>query len=273
MPELPEVETVVRELQVKINGKTIADINILWHKTVTGDHCEFLKAVKGHKVTTVSRRGKYICLNLDSGDCITVHLRMTGKMVFEPTDKDKNHIRTLFYFTDGTTLYFVDCRKFGRIKRWVQSERLLPKLGPEPLLAQHVLSALHKLTSRRAIKTLLLDQTVLAGVGNIYADEALFLAGIHPETPAYKVPETGIKKLSQLIPFILDQAIKNRGTTISDYRSPDQSKGGNQFYLKVYSRENEPCLTCGTKIKRIRINNRSSHLCPKCQRKTVVVSG
>lgn len=269
MPELPEVETVVRELQPAISGKTFTGVDIVWHKTVTGEPGVFLEAVKGRTIDTVSRRGKYICFNLDSGECVTVHLRMTGKLVFKPGEKDKNHIRTVFYFSGGTALYFVDSRKFGRIKRWPQRGKLLPNLGPEPLDRENVWTVLANITSTRAIKTVLLDQTVLAGIGNIYADEALFLAGIHPETPASKVPKTRIKKLSGCIPDILEQAIINKGTTISDYRNADQSRGSNQFYLKIYGREKKACLSCGTGIKRMVINGRSSYFCPKCQRKRV----
>jgi formamidopyrimidine-DNA glycosylase len=270
MPELPEVETVVRELQPKISGKTLHRILIKWHKTVSGDNNEFQEAIEGRIITNVSRRGKYICLNLDSHDCVTIHLRMTGKLVFAPGEKEDKHIRSQFYFTDGTILYFIDSRKFGRIKLWRHREPFLPQLGPEPLNKENVSAALLGLNSLRAIKTVLLDQTILAGIGNIYADEALFMAGIHPLTPAGKLPKTRIKALSLHIPQILNQAIENKGTTISDYRNTDQSRGENQHYLNIYGRENKPCQVCDTTIKRITINNRSAHFCPKCQRKRIL---
>ncbi|MCP5052103.1 MAG: DNA-formamidopyrimidine glycosylase [bacterium] len=267
MPELPEVETIVRELKPVITGKTVAAVSILWQPTVEGDLTHFSQVLTGNKITRIQRRGKYLCFFLSNGPCMTIHLRMTGKLVFEPDNRDQNYIRVAFGFADGSGLYFVDIRKFGRIKLWSPSEPLLPRLGPEPLEEKTVLEALRGRESKRAIKTFLLDQGVLAGVGNIYADEALFLAGIHPLTPAFRVSQPKMKKLSRHIPVILKKAIENNGTTISDYRRTDKMEGRNQFFLKVYGRAGQPCPTCGRTIKRIGVNNRSSHFCPRCQRK------
>jgi len=266
MPELPEVETIVRELQPVITHKIVKEISISWPRTVEDSHCEFCDAMKGHAITAVTRRGKYICLHLDSGDIVTVHLRMTGKLLFQLPQKDEAHLRVTFGFADGTELYFVDTRKFGQIKRWPKGKPFLPQLGPEPLDSKNVAAVLNKTQSRRAIKTLLLDQHVLAGIGNIYADEALFLSKIHPATPACNVSKPKRRLLAQNIPEILKAAIQNRGTTISDYRKTDSSSGQNQFYLNVYGREKGECRTCKTTIKRIVLNNRSSYFCPRCQR-------
>lgn len=272
MPELPEVETIVRELKPIITGKTVQGISIMWERTVDANHDEFLEKLKGHSITSVNRRGKYICMHLETGDVVTIHLRMTGKLLFELTEKDKTHLRVTFTFSDQSNLYFVDIRKFGRIKLWQKCKPLLPQLGPEPLDEKTIHAVLTDTRSRRAIKTLLLDQHVLVGIGNIYADEALFLAGIHPATPAYRVHRAGLRKLSKRIPEILGKAIKNKGTTISDYRKTDSSSGQNQYFLNVYGRENKKCRSCETSIVRITLNNRSSYFCPDCQRPTEPIS-
>jgi len=265
MPELPEVETIARELRPLITGKTVCKVTLVWPRTVEGDQKEFHAGLMNKKIIRIDRRGKYLCFYLEDELRLTIHLRMTGKLVFAPEEKDKKYIRVVFRFTDGTTLYFVDVRKFGRMKLWSQAELLLPHLGPDALDEKTVFRALVNQKSRRAIKTLLLDQEVLAGVGNIYADEALFMAGIHPLTPAHKVSKQQLRKLSRHLPEILKTAIENNGTTISDYRRTDRLKGEHQFFLNVYGRTGEPCNKCKTPVVRIRINNRSSHFCPKCQ--------
>jgi formamidopyrimidine-DNA glycosylase len=248
-----------------ITGKTFQHVTILSPRSVEYDPDHFSELLKNKTIKQIGRKGKYICLYFDDEQCLTIHLRMTGKLVFEPTEKDKNYIRVIFEFTDGFFLYFVDTRKFGRIKFWPKNEILLPRLGPDPMEENTIFLVLSKLKSRRAIKSVLLDQEVLAGVGNIYADEALFKSGIHPLTPAYLVSKIDLKKLSRYLPEILKMAIKNNGTSFSNFRRTGQLKGENQFALNVYGRTGQPCRQCETPIKRIRINNRSSHFCPKCQ--------
>lgn len=265
MPELPEVETIVRELKPVLLGKTIESISTPWPRTVGGDEKSFSQALVNRKISRVERRGKYICIFFNNEKTLTIHLRMTGKCLFTTTEKEKKHIRVIFTFDESTKLYFVDVRKFGRMQLWSPDEELLPKLGPEPLDPKTVYNVLTGLTSTRAIKTVLLDQTVLAGVGNIYADEALFRARIHPQCRADKVAKRKLKSLSRLIPEILIASILNKGTTISDYRTTQRSKGSNQFFLKVYGRNGEPCKKCSQTIRRISINGRSSHFCPRCQ--------
>ncbi len=265
MPELPEVETIVRELWPILCGKTIEKIQVLWPRTVYNDEKGFTEALTNNPIVNVERRGKYICLLLEKGETLTIHLRMTGKLVFQTAEKDLKHTRVILQFTDGAILYFIDTRKFGRMQLWPATQPLLTGLGKEPLEEKTVFQALSVLKSRRAIKTILLDQRVLAGVGNIYADEALFRAGIHPLTPAHKVSKPKLKKLSHHIPEILLAAIENKGTTISDYRRTDRQAGNNQSFLKVYGRHHQPCFTCQTPIVRLTINARGSHFCPKCQ--------
>lgn len=265
MPELPEVETIARELRPLIVGKTFRKITLPWPRTVEDGQKEFQAALIDKKITRIDRRGKYLCFYLEDELRLTIHLRMTGKLVFEPEEKDKKHIRVVFEFSDRSVLYFVDIRKFGRMKLWPKTEPLLPHLGPDALEENTVFRALVNRESRRPIKTLLLDQEVLAGVGNIYADEALFMAGIHPLTPALRVSKQRLRKLSRHLPEILKKAIENNGTTISDYRRTGRLKGEHQFFLNVYGRTGEPCNKCKTPVVRICINNRGSHFCPECQ--------
>jgi len=264
MPELPEVETIVNELRPLVEGKTLQSIKIYETRSIEGSRKTFTTALKNKKITRVFRRGKYICFCLENGSHLTIHLRMTGKLLQKPAETDKKYLRAAFVFSEKFYLYFVDVRIFGKIKLWPVGD-LLPMLGPEPLNSQTVFRVLTSLQTTRFIKTVLLDQHVLAGIGNIYADEALFLAGIHPQAQLSQIGETAIRRLSRAIPRILKQAIKNKGTTLSDYQTPDSGIGNHQNSLKVYGREGEPCYTCGTVITRIKINGRSSHFCPQCQ--------
>lgn len=266
MPELPEVETIVRQLCRQIKGKTIATVRVQWLRSVEGSKKEFSRRVRGMTIAAVSRRGKYIGLEGDDGTFFTVHLRMTGKLVGELSAADRKHLRLQFTFTDGTKLHFVDARKFGRLRLWPCRGQACPGLGPEPLRAAAVLAALRRLRTRRPIKSALLDQAVLAGIGNIYADEALFAAGIHPLAPAAFLSDAQRRRLASAIPGILKKAIGRRGTTLRNYRSVDNRSGENQEHLFVYGRYQSPCLVCGAKIDRIRISGRSSHYCPSCQK-------
>ena len=268
MPELPEVETIVRQLCRAIKGKTLASVRVLWPRTIEGRQAEFCRRLRGMTIAAVSRRGKYIGVEGGDGTFFTVHLRMTGKLVVGISAADRRHLRVQFRFTDGTGLHFVDARKFGRMRLWPCRGESCPGLGPEPLCQAAVLAALRRLKTRRPVKSVLLDQSVLAGIGNIYADEALFAAGIHPLTPAAALSLEQQKRLARAVPRILKVAINRRGTTIRDYRSVDDRSGENQEHLFAYGRYQAPCLVCRTPIERIRINGRSSHFCPRCQKKT-----
>ena len=269
MPELPEVETIVRELRRHIAGKTIAAVRLLWPRSVEGDPREFRRRLRGMTVTAVFRRGKYIGVEGADGTFFTIHLRMTGKLVLELAAADRKHLRVQFTFRDGSALYFVDTRKFGRLRLWPCRGQSCPGLGPEPLRQSTVLAVLRALRTSRAIKTVLLDQTILAGIGNIYADEALFAAGIHPLTPAAALNLGQQKLLARSVPRVLRLAIGRRGTTLRDYRTMDDRSGENQEHLFVYGRVGLACFSCGTPIEKIRISGRSSHFCPRCQKKKV----
>jgi len=272
MPELPEVETIVRELRRHIVGKTIAAVRLLWPRSVEGLKSEFRRRLRGMTVAAVSRRGKYIGLEGEDGTYFTIHLRMTGKLVQEMAAQDRKHLRVQFNFLDGTALHFVDARKFGRLRLWSCRGQSCPGLGPEPLRQATVLAALRRLQTSRPIKTVLLDQSVLAGIGNIYADEALFAADIHPLTPIAALNDGQQKRLAHSLPLVLRLAIGRRGTTLRDYRTVEDRSGENQEHLFVYGRPGLPCLICGTSVEKIRVAGRSSHFCPRCQKNTTVTS-
>lgn len=265
MPELPEVETIVGELRSRLTGDSMRSIEPEWHRSLCGDPREVNHRIRGRRIGGLYRRGKYICVDLE-GPRLTIHLRMSGRLVFNPSRAEERHIRARLHFRKSPGLALIDPRKFGRIRLWNEDEPLLPGLGPDPLDAETVADVLAGVTSRRAIKTVLLDQKVLAGIGNIYADEALFNAGIHPLTPAGELDENQRARLSAAVPLILKEAIRRRGTTLSDFRDPDNRSGGFQHQLKVYQCTGRPCSVCGAFISRIVVGQRGTHYCPRCQK-------
>jgi formamidopyrimidine-DNA glycosylase len=271
MPELPEVETVVRGLEPRLTGRMIARVRVHWPRTVAisggGDGKGFAPALSGRRVRRVFRRGKYVCLHLDDDSVLTIHLGMSGQLGFAIEPGRRRHLRLEMEFDDGTGLFFVDPRKFGRAKLWAAGEPLLPGLGIEPLEEKAVARTLRAAASRRAIKTYLLDQSALAGVGNIYADESLFLARIHPLTPAASLTPAQCRRLGTAVAGVLRSAIANQGTTLRDYRTAGGEPGANQENLRVYGRTGRPCPACRRSVVRLVINGRSSHFCPRCQRK------
>ena len=267
MPELPEVQSVVAGLEPVVRGKIIEDIVVSWPRSLDGELSEVKQSLLGRAIERVKRRGKYIVFEFSGSPAyiLTIHLRMTGKLLFQLDEKNAPYERVTFQFQDGSRLFFVDIRKFGRVKLWRPDQPLLPCLGPDPLDEGIVLDVLRRLKTARPIKTVLLDQRILAGLGNIYADEALFSAGVHPLTPANQIPESNRGLLAKTIPGLLHEAIRHRGTTLSDYATPDNREGEHQLHLLVYGREGEVCKQCGSTIRRICVNNRSAHFCPACQ--------
>lgn len=247
-----------------ILGRTIRSVQVLWERSVaTPDPLEFQTRLVGQTVLGVERRGKFIVIAL-STDELLIHLRMSGDLRVEPqTMKRLPHDRLEFCFSDGMKLAFNDTRKFGRA--WLVKERdeVIHTLGPEPfdpaLTGQALYQRFHG--SRRAIKTILLDQSVIAGVGNIYSDEALFLAGVHPSRPACDVTKEQADALLAGIRAVMEEGIRRNGASIDwVYRGGDF-----QNYFKVYQRTGDPCRVCGTPIVRRVIGQRSSHFCPHCQ--------
>ncbi|MFN8411118.1 MAG: DNA-formamidopyrimidine glycosylase [Anaerolineales bacterium] len=265
MPELPEVETIARGLSPHLIGKTISSAEVLWTRTLaTPSVRQFKEQVKGLKVTGVSRRAKYLILQLENYNLL-VHLRMSGDLILrEGKIKPEKHDRLILTFTQGKQyLAFNDTRKFGRVWFTDDSESVLGKLGPEPLekgfTAEWLYQALQG--KKRQLKPLLLDQTFLAGLGNIYTDESLNIAKLHPLTLAYQVKPKQAAALHQAIRDVLKEGIRRNGASIDwVYRG-----GGYQNYFRVYDREGQPCLTCGTIIKKMTVGQRGTHICPKCQ--------
>jgi formamidopyrimidine-DNA glycosylase len=273
MPELPEVETVARELRPLLTGRELAGGRVLWPRTLAEpDPAVFSARLAGQRFVDVGRRGKYLVCTLDSGDKLIIHLRMTGRLAVVPPDSPTlggPHVRAILPLVGGDCLIFTDSRKFGRIWLVDDPARVVGKLGPEPLAGDFTAEALAaRLRSRRtAMKALLLDQTVVAGLGNIYADEALFVAGIHPLRPAASLTDEEISRLHAAIRQVLTESIGALGTTLRDYRPPYSPQGAYQNQLRVYQQADRPCQRCGAPIRRIRVAQRSTHFCPHCQPK------
>jgi formamidopyrimidine-DNA glycosylase len=271
MPELPEVETFATDLRPQLVGRRITAAHILWSRTLAEpDVPELTARLAGQKIDRVGRRGKFLVLALESGDSLLVHLRMTGRLQIVPDESPElagPHVRAWFELDDGRVLNFTDPRKFGRIWLTEDLTRVVGKLGPEPLAWDFSAEILAERLGRRrgAIKALLLNQEIVAGLGNIYADEALFLAGIHPLRSGASLTSGEIERLHAAIRQVLGEAIGERGTTLRDYRPPYGQIGAYQNELRVYQKTGQPCPRCGTPIQRIRVTQRSTHYCPHCQ--------
>jgi formamidopyrimidine-DNA glycosylase len=272
MPELPEVETIRRDLLPAVRGRVIAEVAISPNapKLVQLMHPdEFCRLLAGRRVEDISRRGKYLIFNLDRGLLWVVHLRMTGRLQHRQDGCPEHpHLRATFRLDDGTWLCFADLRKFGMM--WLVDDWTLvhPNLGPEPLEDAFDHAAFHTVLKRRGapIKSVLLDQEVVAGIGNIYADEALFTARISPKKPANSLSRPAVDRLHAAIREVLHTALGDRGSSFRDYVDGAGLKGGHQLKVKVFRRTGEPCYACGAEIRRIKLGGRSTHFCPKCQR-------
>lgn len=277
MPELPEVETSLRDLEPHLHARTVVAAQVTWPRTVGAPGLdEFLTRVIGQRFVGFARRGKYMIFSMDGGDALIVHLRMTGRLSVEAADAaaDK-HTHVVLTLDDGRRLHFRDPRKFGRIWLVADAESVVGKLGPEVWDRDFSVTALRKqLEGRKApIKALLLDQTIAAGIGNIYADEVLFAARIHPARPAGSLTPSEVKRLHSAIRYLLARAIEQGGSSLggasTNYRRPvgdEGSPGGFQAQHQVFRRTGQPCPRCGTPIARIVVAQRSTHFCPHCQR-------
>lgn len=266
MPELPEVETIVRGLRPVLVGKTFQYARVMWARSLATPSLEqFTAKIIGQSIRSVERRGKFIVILLDR-DCLLVHLRMSGDLRFEAEPKpDLPHDRIIFVFEDKSQLAFNDTRKFGRVWLVADPTQVTGQLGPEPLDNSLTVQEFHIQLSHhhRKLKPLLLDQAFLAGLGNIYTDEALFLAGLHPELPADALNQPRAGKLLDAIRTVLEEGIRHNGASIDwVYRG-----GGFQNHFKVYQRTGQPCQVCDTEIERIVLGQRGTHFCPVCQAK------
>jgi formamidopyrimidine-DNA glycosylase len=269
MPELPEVETVVRLLRPKVIGKKILDIKNEWPRHLSSVDLEELRdRVVGTRISELNRRGKYILFTLDSADSMIIHLKMTGQLLLERTSSAiQDHVHTVFIFSDGEELRFRDVRKFGRIYLTQDASSILGELGPEPLSGSFSPGLLYEMLHgrRRVLKPLLLDQRFIAGIGNIYADESLFQAKLAPNRISNTLSRSESDRLFSSIQETLTLAIDHGGATISDYRQPDGSEGQMQKSFSVYGRTGEPCVRCAGIVVRVVLGGRSTFFCRSCQ--------
>jgi formamidopyrimidine-DNA glycosylase len=274
MPELPEAETIVRDLQRRVTGATLTGARVVWPDILAPGLTprKLQLAVRGRTIQHVGRRGKNIVLELAGDVRVMINLGMTGRVVssLAPAAAGLRHIAVRFPLLDGGELLYDDARRFGRIdvlaaRDW---ERRTAELGVEPLSDAFTPEHLHRLTrgSITPLRNWLLDQRRVAGMGNIYANEALFRARVRPTRRARNLTRREADALRNAIRDVLAEAIAARGTTISDYRDGEGETGGFDVLLRVYGREGEPCLNCGTPIKRIVVTNRSAFYCPHCQK-------
>jgi formamidopyrimidine-DNA glycosylase len=273
MPELPEVETVVNNLRQPLMGRTIQTV---WTDSPgmfkLNSPESFAERIIGQRVQKLRRRAKYIVIELDH-DLLVVHLKMTGRLYVVPREFDDTtdrwvHVR--LGLDDGNELRFSDARRFGRVYLTPDFDAIskgAASLGPEPLEDDFTLDVFKERLQGRSkiIKALLLDQSFVAGVGNIYADEALIRAGIHPMRSAETLTEDEIGRLYEAVRAALADGISHEGASVNWYRKPDGERGEAQRYLYAYGREGEPCRTCGTPIQKTRVAQRGTHFCPDCQ--------
>jgi len=274
LPELPEVETISRDLRGRIVGHTIERAEVFWEREIGYPSApEFLEFIRDRRIEDTGRRAKYVVIRLSDNAALLVHLKMTGQLLYVPSSEAPNpYTRVLLHLDRGKQLRFVDVRKFGRMYL-VEADRLqdfpkIAELGPEPLEEAFTPRAFKTLLRRRKgrIKPLLMDQGFLAGMGNIYVDEALFRSGIHPLRPSHTLKPRDIARLHEAIILVLQESIANRGSSIDDYRDPAGQKGYHHVYLRVYGRGGEPCVLCGAPIVKTVVGGRGTHFCPRCQR-------
>jgi formamidopyrimidine-DNA glycosylase len=289
MPELPEVEIVRYGLNVLLPGRTVEKVEFNWRKSFPNADTDVNNFLIGAKVEEVTRRAKALILKLSSQNSLVTHLKMTGQLVFvdkkslrfgagHPSDSligklpDKS-THVIITFKDGSKLFFNDQRKFGWMRLLPNAELpqidFFKKLGPEPLNKDFTWKDLKARLNHRPntkIKSALLDQSVIAGIGNIYSDESLWSAKIHPATQICNLPDTKIKKLYQAMVSVLMLAIEKGGSTDKNYVDAEGRRGSYLLFANVFRREGQVCSRCGTLIIKIRLAGRGTHLCPKCQR-------
>ncbi len=289
MPELPEVETIRRDLEKKIAGQKIKDIEILATKSVHNKSAEFLKVLVGNNFSHIERRGKLLMFALDKTGkfgFLLIHLKMTGQLIYRhkkqllagghsqsamDTNVPNKFTRVIFTFSDGSQLFFNDMRRFGYLKLVSTEEKekiVKNNFGIEPLTPDYTFEAFEKLFKKRQtnVKALILNQKLISGIGNIYADEACFDAGILPFRKASTLTKAELEKLYHKIAHVLKLAIKNRGTTFNNYVDSDGRTGSHVNFLNVYGRDGEKCKHCKSIILKVKHAGRGTHYCSKCQK-------
>jgi formamidopyrimidine-DNA glycosylase len=269
MPELPEVETIRRGLENALVGQAIEAVDVRWPGTIDSPAVDaFTAKLLGRRIVGVGRRGKYLILELTGGWYLLIHLRMTGQLLLcgEMPAKNK-HIHVIFYLDDGRLLCFRNVRKFGRMYLVSDPAQVVGDLGPEPLGEEldEATFAARLREHRGMLKPLLLNQHFLAGLGNIYVDEALFASRLGPRRKANTLTEAEISDLYRAIRQVLRQGIRNRGTTLDDFCDLEGQSGFNQNCLAVFSRQESPCPRCGAEIEKTVVSGRGTYYCPECQ--------
>lgn len=265
MPELPEVETVVRGLRGPLVGRTFTGVTVRWPNSVKTPIPELRQRLPGQRIEAITRRGKYLQFHLSGGDFLFLHLKMSGDLLVLPaTEPDDPHVRTIFALDNGHQLRFKDMRKFGRVYLVSDPAQVVGKLGPEPLLDDFTAADFRALFDRRSgrLKPLLLNQEFIAGIGNIYADESCHAAGLDPRRQVDTLSDDDLTRLYHAIRAALNAGIMHKGASLDAvYRG-----GEFQHHFRVYGRTGEPCLTCGAEIQRIVLGGRGTHFCSTCQR-------
>lgn len=269
MPELPEVETVARGLRQPLVGRRVERVWYEREKVIAMPGAdEFAARIVGQTFRAVARRAKYIVCQMDH-DVFGVHLRMTGRLyVAAASPPDDRWVRLRLQLDGGAALHFSDARRFGRVYLAPDLAAFTQNIGPEPLDDDFTAEVLAERLRgrRRQIKALLLDQSVIAGVGNIYADESLFRARIHPLRSADTLDGAELTRLHEAVRYVLNQGIDHEGASVNWYRKPDGERGDSQEHFSVYDRAGLPCPRCGAAIAKIRVTQRGTHFCPNCQR-------
>jgi formamidopyrimidine-DNA glycosylase len=274
MPELPEVETIVADLRPHLVGRTIVRCELRFPSIVRHPEPEaFVDSVVGLRIEALRRRGKYILAGLEGGALLVVHLGMSGQLrLVDPETPVADHTHATFELDDGRQLRYRDPRRFGRLLFGTEdaliASRAMPRLGPEPIDTDFGADDLYvRLRRRRApLKAVLLDQTTIAGVGNIYADESLHRARLRPDRRAASLSRVSVRRLHEALRQALEIAILNRGSSVDSYRDAWGEVGSQQEQLLVYGRAGEPCYTCGRPLALVRIAGRSTVFCRRCQR-------
>jgi formamidopyrimidine-DNA glycosylase len=275
MPELPEVQTVINDMiAAGVQGATITDARVFWPRTIDTHHSrDFCRKIRRRRIKAITRRGKYIVFHLAPQDCLVVHLRMTGRFHLQPAGTRRSkHDHVVFRLDDKRQLLFFDTRKFGRFSLVPDPDIIVGCLGPEPLGSGFTAGSLTGMLASRSrqIKPLLLDQRFLAGLGNIYVDEALWEARIHPLRNSAGLTPAESKRLHRAIRKVLRKGLKNFGTTlgkgVSNFYSIGRKSGKNREQLNVFRRTGEDCPRCGNAVKCMVVGQRSTHICSVCQK-------
>lgn len=274
MPELPEVETIRSQLEREVKGKKIIDVEIKVPKLVKAPLLTFKKAIIGSSITAIKRRAKLLLVSLSNGYSLMIHLKLTGQLIIKQAkDQPERYTHIIFYFFDSSKLFFNDLRKFGYIKLVepddLDNELAKEKFGPEPLEKSFTLEKFTELLADKKItkiKPLLMDQTFIAGLGNVYAAEVCFYAGVRPTKPAGLLKPDEIRRLYEGIKKILPKSIEKRGSSIDTYVDIHGRQGGFVPYLQVYGRKGQSCIKCKGKVQMVSLAGRGTYFCPKCQK-------